>query len=159
MIESADSNATPIFQPQASALPYRIGESGLEVCLITSRRSGRWGFPKGSLREQQTIESAALCEALEEAGVTGAIVGEPLGQYTYHKRREHYSVAVLLMEVTESRQDWKEGAQRQRYWASFPRAMELLDRPNLVQLLQVAMQRLAGDADESSTDTRSRTSA
>ena len=159
MTDSADLNATPSFQPQASAVPYRIGESGLEFCLITSRRSGRWSFPKGCLREHQTIESAALCEALEEAGVTGAIVGEPLGHYSYRKRCESYSVSVLLMEVASSNQVWKEGTQRQRCWASFHRAVEMLDRPNLVQLLEAAMQRLPDGVHEVSTDTQNRASA
>ena len=91
--------------------------------------------------------------------MTGAIVGEPLGQYAYRKRGESFSVSVLLMEVAHSSQVWKEGAQRQRCWASFHRAVEMLDRPSLVQLLEVAMGRLGSHADESSTDTRNRASA
>jgi 8-oxo-dGTP pyrophosphatase MutT (NUDIX family) len=156
MTDSVDLNATPSFQPQASAVPYRIGESGLEFCLITTRRSGRWSFPKGCLCDDQTVESAALNEALEEAGVTGVIVGEPLGQYSYSKRGESYSVDVLLMEVVHTSQLWKEGAQRQRCWVSYQFAMEMLDRPNLVQLLQVAMKRLAVAAAEPANNTRMR---
>ncbi len=159
MTDSADLNAALSSQPQASALPYRIGETGLEFCLITTRRSGRWSFPKGCLREHETIESAALSEALEEAGVTGAVVGEPLGNYTYRKRGGHFSVSVVLMEVTDSRQRWKEGSQRKRCWASFHRAIDMLDRPNLTQLLEVAMRRLTDDTGESSIDTQNRASA
>jgi 8-oxo-dGTP pyrophosphatase MutT (NUDIX family) len=32
---------------QAGALCWRLGAEGLEVLLVTSRRSGKWGVPKG----------------------------------------------------------------------------------------------------------------
>lgn len=143
-------------QPQASAVPYRMGAAGPEFCLITSRRSGRWAFPKGSIRQQDTVETAALSEALEEAGVTGNLVGDPLGQYTYSKRGETYSVTVMLMDVRHCSQVWKEGAQRQRCWVSYEYATALLDRPNLAELLDAAMHRLAQMPIDATEDLRLR---
>ena len=131
---------------QAGVVPFRYGTNGLEFCLITTRRSGRWAFPKGSIREHESIEAAALCEALEEAGVTGHLVGQPLGQYEYSKRGENHSVLVMLMQVRECTALWKEGTQRDRRWVTYEAALEMLDRPNLIELLRTAMNRLAGAA-------------
>lgn len=144
MSEEARSDATGTERVQAGVVPFRQNESGTEFCLITARRSGRWAFPKGCVREHESIESAALSEALEEAGITGHTVGEPLGNYEYSKRGDRFTVSVLLMQVRHCSQFWKEGTQRDRRWVTFEQALELLDRPNLVALLHAAHQRLAG---------------
>ena len=127
---------------QASAIAYRIGEGGLEFCLITTRRSSRWGFPKGQIHGNETASETALNEALEEAGLIGRIVDESLGCYSYTKKGKKRNVVVMLMEVLACRDAWKESRERQRRWASIATARELLDRPNLLELLQVAVDRI-----------------
>lgn len=129
---------------QASVVPFRHGSDGPEFCLITTRRSGRWGFPKGSIRDHESVEAAALSEALEEAGLTGHIVGPQLGQYQYSKRGGQHTVSVMLMHVRDCTRLWKEGAQRERCWATYEQALQLLDRENLTDLLQAAMTLLSG---------------
>ena len=66
---------------QAAALPLRRGR----VCLITSRNGKRWVIPKGWIEPGQTAGETALQEAWEEAGLAGAIEGEPIGSYLYEK--------------------------------------------------------------------------
>ena len=135
------SSINPI--PQACAVPYRVEDSGVEFCLITSRKSGRWGFPKGNIDSDQTLEQAALGEADEEAGLSGRIVLEqPLGEYIYKKIGREYSVVGLLMEVDNCRQDWKEAHQRERLWAAPADAERMLDRPHFAQLLQTALDQI-----------------
>lgn len=143
MSEAVSSPTPDSIRRQASVVPFRRGDNGPEFCLITTRRSGRWGFPKGSIREHESIQAAALSEALEEAGLTGHVFGELLGQYEYRKRGEIHSVDVMLMHVRHCTRLWKEGDQRERRWVSFEEALELLDRDNLVNLLQATMQRLS----------------
>ena len=128
-------------------VPYRFGATGLEFCLITTRRSQRWTFPKGWAGTDETVRDAALREAWEEAGVTGRIVGDPLGQYRYTKRGRRQSVTVLLMAVENCSDDWVEAGERRRRWASRAKARRLLDRTDLIQLLQAAVERIkAGPA-------------
>lgn len=130
---------------QASVVPFRRVAGELEFCLITSRRTGRWGFPKGTIERGESLEQAALKEALEEAGLTGEIIGG-LGHYVYAKNGRSLGVGVLLMEVSVVRDEWKESRQRRRLWARADEARRLLCRPHLVDLLAAAVERLAGEA-------------
>ena len=130
---------------QASVVPFRRVAGELEFCLITSRRTGRWGFPKGTIERGESIEQAALKEALEEAGLRGEII-DGLGHYAYAKNGRSLDVGVLLMEVSSVCDDWKESRQRRRVWARTADARELLCRSHLRRLLAAAVERLGGDA-------------
>lgn len=129
---------------QVSVVAYRFVESRLEFCLITARRSGRWGFPKGRIDPHPSAHEAALAEALEEAGLTGRIAGDPLGRYKYKKRGQMQSVLVLSMEVDSFSDVWQEADERERRWASLECARGLLDRPALARFLDAAIERHAG---------------
>ena len=72
---------TPGELRQAGALPYAIVEGRMAFLLITSRRSGKWIFPKGIIEPNMTPWESAALEAVEEAGVTGDISSEPIGSY------------------------------------------------------------------------------
>ena len=126
----------------ACAVPFRLTGDGVEFCLITGRKSGRWGFPKGHVDKGETVNEAALSEAFEEAGLKGEIVGEPLMQYRYTKKGTRYSVVAVPMEVHASEDDWKESAERKRRWAAPAECRKLLDRSNLVKLLETAVGQL-----------------
>ena len=56
---------------QFAALPWRGTGDRREYLLVTSRRTGRWIFPKGSPLVGEAPAAAALREAAEEAGVDG----------------------------------------------------------------------------------------
>ena len=147
-MEAADPQPPSRFD-QAGAVPFRRHEGQLEFCLITSTRAGRWQFPKGFIDPGETPDETALKEALEEAGVHGRIVGEPLGYYQYAKWGGTHSVLVLLMEVTQCDEHWFEDDMRQRRWVTAEQAGRLLSRPALRELLDVAVGRLGSDADDS----------
>ncbi|MEG1029748.1 MAG: NUDIX hydrolase, partial [Brevundimonas sp.] len=48
---------------QVAALPWRTGENGLEVMMITSRETRRWVIPKGGRMVGKTDPQAAAQEA------------------------------------------------------------------------------------------------
>lgn len=127
---------------QVSAVPFRVVDSRFEFCLITGRRSGRWGFPRGLVRNHDSIVSAVLAEAREEAGVDGAICGPQLGHYYYGKKGQSYEVSAWLLHVVDSAAEWKERKERSRAWVSLTEARRLIDRPYLHQLLADAAPRL-----------------
>lgn len=138
-----DPNSTLEIQvPQASAIPYRRKKNRAEFCLITSRRSGTWGFPKGMIDPGETIADAALKEALEEAGLQGKVVGKPLGKYTYNKHGMALCVTSFLMEVEKTLDEWPESSSRERRWVTAREARKLLTRPNLRSLLDAAVEAL-----------------
>jgi 8-oxo-dGTP pyrophosphatase MutT (NUDIX family) len=58
-----------------------VVEGQVAFLLITSRRSGRWIFPKGAPIEGLAPWQVAAHEALEEAGVEGDVDTRALGSY------------------------------------------------------------------------------
>src|SRR5688572_9375274 len=70
---------------QVAALPWRHGDDGVEVMLITSRDTGRWVLPKGWVKKGEALWIAAAREAREEAGITGSVSRSEAGRYRYEK--------------------------------------------------------------------------
>ncbi|HUT89903.1 MAG TPA: NUDIX domain-containing protein [Thermoguttaceae bacterium] len=134
------SETTPI--EQASAVPYRLREGQPEFCLITSISSGKWGFPKGIIDPGETPRETATKEAEEEAGLHGRIVGEPIGQYQYHKWGTTLLVTVYLMEVTGVEDEWEEAELRERVWRRADEARAAVGRTELRRLLDAAVERI-----------------
>lgn len=132
---------------QASALPFRRRGEHFEICLVTSIRGKRWGFPKGVVEAGDAHETTAVHEALEEAGLHGRIVGEPLGTYRYQKWGTDLDVVVYAMEVSVCDDVWQEADVRERVWLSPAEASQRLDRPELKFFLEIAVERLADRAD------------
>ncbi|MFN4353044.1 NUDIX hydrolase [Parvibaculum sp.] len=123
---------------QAGAIPYSIVDGQVAVLLVTSRRTGRWLFPKGGLMEGLTAHESAAREALEEAGVEGDVLATPLGTWRSIKRRGVHvtpiEVDMFPLRVTRQLDNWQEQSQRRRHWASLREAQQLLRDPYLADL-------------------------
>ena len=127
---------------QACALPYRRRDGKIEFCLITTRRTERWSFPKGSVERGESPSDAAVREALEEAGVEGVVRGEPLGEFINTRYDPPRTVTAFLMEVSRVHEEWREDGQRQRCWCDADEALGQLEFEPLRQLVQRAVERL-----------------
>lgn len=57
----------------AGGVIYRIDGPRLEVALIATNDSRRWGLPKGHVRRGETAEAAAVREIAEETGLNGNV--------------------------------------------------------------------------------------
>lgn len=133
---------------QAGVIPFRVVGDRYEFCVITARKSRRWGFPKGAIPKGLSLEQAALLEALEEAGLVGELLGRSLGSFRGSKRDRVETITLFLMRVDGVKKTWKESKERERRWVTLSEAFELLDRPSLAHLLQVACERLGLDFEE-----------
>jgi 8-oxo-dGTP pyrophosphatase MutT (NUDIX family) len=127
--------------PQVAALPYRIDRSGnTEILLITSRRTKRFIVPKGWQMKGKTDPEAAMQEAKEEAGVSGIISRQPIGQYFYWKELERMPikvrVTVYALAVTDQLIRWPEDAQRSRIWVHPDRAALMVSDPPLIPIIK-----------------------
>lgn len=126
---------------QVAALPVRRDAAGgIEVLLVTSRESRRWIAPKGWPMKGRKPHRAAAIEAREEAGVVGRIGKEPAGHYTYDKRRAGGGVvpcrvAVYVLAVTGTLDEWREKGQRDLQWVSGEAAAALVHEPELAALI------------------------
>ena len=125
---------------QFGALCYRTRPGKVQVLLVTSRVSGRWIMPKGWPVPGATPTDAALREAWEEAGVRGRVMGNSLGIYSYVKRDDGADlpcvVAVFPIKVRELERIYPEAGQRKRKWFSLKRAAEVLQEPELQQIVR-----------------------
>lgn len=134
---------------QIAAMPFRHGERGVEVLLITTRDTGRWIIPKGWPHKGKSFPESAACEALEEAGVVGEMLQEALGSYWYDKRLE--TGAILACEVLVyplwvdlQLSSWREVGQRDRRWFPIDDAARLVE-PALRPLFDRLLQRMSMD--------------
>jgi 8-oxo-dGTP pyrophosphatase MutT (NUDIX family) len=119
---------------QAGALPYTVVEGRVVFLLVTTRRTGRWIFPKGApIKKLQPWEVARL-EAYEEAGIEGDVETTPIGHYRTLKagiRPVLVDVDVFPMRVTRQFDDWPEKGKRHRHWVVLRDAKRLLSDPKL----------------------------
>lgn len=134
---------------QVAALPWRQGEHGPEILLVTTRTTKRWLIPKGWTMDGKADHEAAATEAYEEAGVRGIADTMPVGQYGYLKllksgKPRHLTVQVFAIAVDEVLDDWPEKSDRERQWASPQQALALIGEPELLPVISVFAKRHGG---------------
>lgn len=124
---------------QFAALPFRNAD-GLQVMLVSSRETRRWVLPKGWPIKGLKPHSVAAREALEEAGLLGRVEKKPIGAYHYVKRMPNGAaliceVGVFPLEVQKQRRKWPERDQRTTSWFDVADAAELVDEPELREII------------------------
>lgn len=128
---------TPAELRQAGAMPYAIVDGRMAFLLITSRRSGKWIFPKGAIEPDTTPWESAALEALEEAGVAGEIAATAVGSYRAGMGGDGATlvdVDLYPLRVTHQYDSWREQNQRLRHWATLAEARRLLADKSLARL-------------------------
>ncbi len=139
MAKPPDQNVVVEPLPQVAALPWRRVDGRLEVCLVTTRETGRWTVPKGWPMKNLPDHRAAAMEALQEAGLVGRARKKPIGTFDYWKRRldrfDFVRVSVFRLRVEGSLPIWKEKGQRLVRWMSLDDAVTAVDEPGLKTIL------------------------
>tara|TARA_B100000700_G_scaffold101966_1_gene114977 strand:+ start:27560 stop:28033 length:474 start_codon:yes stop_codon:yes gene_type:complete len=114
---------------QSGVIPYRVRNGYVEILLVSSSHSGKWGIPKGGVEPDLTKRESASTEAFEEAGLKGK-AKKRLGEFTYVKgatgRPQH--VVVYAMRVKRELNDWMESHRRERKWFTLKQAKKKLPR-------------------------------
>lgn len=123
---------------QCGVICCRVERGGrLSVLLITSRDTGRWVIPKGTLERKEKPYRCAQREALKEAGIVGKVRKRPLGYYTYLKDNETpLTVSVHLLRLKDEANQFLERTQRQKIWISPAEAAVLVEEPELQALFR-----------------------
>lgn len=141
--ESANGLSTGEALLQYGALCYHLGKKrhNIELLLITSRETGRWVIPKGWPIEGKEPYRVAEREAQEEAGVRGKAARKPIGHFTYFKcfgdgRKAACVVQVHPLKVESVLESFKEKGERQIAWFSCREAAELVQEPELKDLIR-----------------------
>jgi len=123
---------------QVGALPYAVVDGRMAFLLVTSRRSGRWIFPKGAIEPDLTAWDSAALEAYEEAGVLGEVEQEPIGSYRTAAGSggaKLIDIDLYPLRVTQQLDSWKEKGQRLRHWVTVRESRRLLAHRDLADLV------------------------
>ncbi|KJZ20891.1 NUDIX hydrolase [Loktanella sp. S4079] len=124
---------------QFAALCWRMHNGKLEICIVTTRNTGRWILPKGWPMHKQTPAQAAATEAYEEAGITGDATDRCLGVYSYVKPLKTGEAPIVVMvypvHARNVLSDWPEKGQRKRKWLSPKKAAKKLQEPELKRIV------------------------
>jgi len=138
---------------QYAALCYRVKKKSgeLEILVMTSRDTGRWVIPKGWPMSGKLSHEVAAQEALEEAGVRGAVEAQPLGAYSYAKVMKNgidvlCRVQVYELEVSGQAKNFKEKGERRIEWVPPEEAAARVQEPELGQLINTFARRMAASA-------------
>ncbi len=131
------------YYTQSSVIPYRVGDDGLEILLISSSKKKHWVVPKGIKDPGLSSQASAAKEAWEEAGVEGVVAEAAIGSYSYEKWGATCTVEVYPMEVTKvnPESEWEE-RHRGREWVSPEKAVQRLKQEELKPLVQSLAARL-----------------
>ncbi|WP_339108176.1 NUDIX hydrolase [Thioclava sp. GXIMD4216] len=134
---------------QEAALCFRRKAGKMQVLLITSRDTGRWVLPKGWLMKDCNPGETALCEAWEEAGVSGSLAQEDsIGHYTYPKifpdgAARDCRVALYAIHVHGLAPKFPEKGQRRRKWMTTSKAAKSVLERDLAKILRLLPKQLA----------------
>ena len=138
---TAAPGARPVFI-QSGVIPYLHTGDGVEVLLVRRTNATRWTIPKGGVDPGLTPAESACREAWEEAGVSGVIAPEPLGQYSYEKLDGVCVVDVFAMSVVVHHEHWPERPERERRWFPPAEAQALVRQPALATTIDVLLRRV-----------------
>jgi len=122
--------------PQAGGIAFRGSGRDLQILLVTSKKQqGFWIFPKGHVEPGETAAQAGVRETMEEAGVTGTLLG-PVGaplEYDWDSKR--YRVQYFLIRAT-SEAPASDG--REVAWLPYDEALARLSFDDTGRLLREA---------------------
>jgi len=121
---------------QSGVVPFRKENNGVQILLITSRRSQRWVIPKGIVEPELSPQESAQREAYEEAGISGKISNGAIGEYTYDKWGGTCTVKVFLLKVEKIFDDWPEAHFRTREWMGMEEAVRRVDEQDLKDIIR-----------------------
>jgi len=124
---------------QFAALCYRYKDDKLQVCIVTTRKTGRWILPRGWPTHNKSAHDGAAIEAYEEAGVKGRVYPNAVGTYAYDKPIDDGLAPVLVVvyaiHATNVAKKWPEKGERKRRWLSLKKAASKLQEPGLKHIV------------------------
>ncbi len=134
---------------QSAVIPYKKEGDELKILLITSRKKKRWVIPKGIIELDLSPPDSAANEALEEAGIQGRVLQEPIGHYKYDKWGGTCEVQVFVMGVERVLDEWLESF-RDRAWVGLEEAMGRMEEKKLRGIMKKLPDFLASHDDQGS---------
>nr|GMC81962.1 nudix hydrolase 16, mitochondrial-like [Ipomoea batatas] len=120
-----------------------IEDQKFDTQLLDTKFSNGIFFKRGGWENDETVEEAAMREAIEEAGVRGDLV-HFLGYYLFKSKtlQDEFSpeglckASMFALLVKEELESWPEQSLRQRSWLTIPEAIECCRHPWMREALE-----------------------
>ncbi|KAG2454533.1 hypothetical protein HYH02_000380 [Chlamydomonas schloesseri] len=125
--------------------------------MITTTSGKGLVFPKGGWEDDESVESAAQRETVEEAGVRGVLEEPLLGIFSFASGKYHVQEGqgtamqgrckayIYVMHVAEELPCWPESNDRQRVWCSISEAAQQCKHQWMREALQAWVRRRGWD--------------
>ena len=127
---------------QAGGVAFRRRGDELSILLVTSKKqAGFWIFPKGHVEPGETDAEAGVRETMEEAGVTGDLLGPVGAPLEYDWDGKRYRVQYFLIRAT-AEAPASDG--RTIAWLPYDEALTRLSFDDTGRLLREARPRMEG---------------
>jgi 8-oxo-dGTP pyrophosphatase MutT (NUDIX family) len=132
---------------QSGVIPYIFKNGRLKILLITSMVKKNWIIPKGIVENDMDPRESAMKEAFEEAGISGDIENEIVGEYEYEKWGGLCQVTIYPCLVNRVYDDWPEKNVRQRKWCIEDEAVQNIQNRELKRIVKkfVTAKNVTGD--------------
>ncbi len=133
----------------AGGVIYRNSGAELEVAMIATQNSRRWGLPKGHIRRGEAAQDAAAREIAEETGLFGDVT-QHLTTIEYWFRAEkimvHKYVELFLVRYVSGTVLPQQSEVDDARWFSIREAIRLASFPREREVLvEVERMSIAGD--------------
>lgn len=136
----------------AGCVPYRVDADGqTQLLMVSTPNRDDLVFPKGGWEDDEDVHEAACREALEEAGVRGAINRSALGMWVFRSKSSPVSSDsprgackgyIFALEVAEELEQWPEQDTHGRQWVSPADAYRLCRYDWMREALSALLDRL-----------------
>ena len=135
----------------AGGVLYRRSADGALEVLLIKDSYGNWGFPKGHVEANESLEAAAIRECKEETGLRSLqLIGSigmsdwyfRVGQTLVHKYCDYFLLEADPAESADPQRD--EGIQA-CVWTDPDRALQQITYVNARQILRLALEIVGGE--------------
>jgi len=121
-------------------IPFDTNAKEIALLFVTSQTRGRWIFPKGQSKKNETPVETCHREGFEEAGVRGVVLEDFPMTAAVGKQTDGGLVIIPVTYfpylVLEQEDEWPERDQRQRHWALLKDASKVAYRKDFHSLIR-----------------------
>jgi 8-oxo-dGTP pyrophosphatase MutT (NUDIX family) len=142
-------------ETSCGAVVYKMTQNGVPIfLLVNSKRSDRWGFPKGHIENGESETETAKREIFEETGIKNVKFVENFRQEdvylingtldeTKGRLVEKHSVYFLVLAL-EDALDFDKNEISKVEWANIKKAQEFLSFANQKKIIKLAYDKVIG---------------
>lgn len=128
-----------LYENSCGAVVYRMISGSPRFLLIKNRRSAHWGFPKGHMEKDETMEQTAVREVMEETGIHIRVIPGfiSVSEYKIGKRVEK-NVSIFLAATDDVQTKIQKEEVEDYIWLPFRQCLSILKFENDKNILKGA---------------------